>query len=275
MPRALTATAIVLMKRAILAVAVLIAIATMLPCAAMADATLTSDKPDYHPGETVTLYGTGFQPGEAVTMVLVDTPANHDPVYLTAVADDAGNFTNSSYVVQESDLGVTFTVTATGDMGSMAQTTFTDAISLVSVSAGAQSPNPVVAGNPATYVVSVVANSTSFLGGSCTAALSVTTTLPAGATALFNPTPVSFNWGFLSTGQQTQTSTLTIATTSATPGGTFSFTIQATGCNGTQTTTSPTLVVSAPAGGRRKGQAIVAMLSPKDWRFIPATAGGK
>ena len=89
--------------------------------------TLTSDKPDYRPGQTVTLTGRGFQPGESVTMVLVDSPPNHDPVYLTAVADGAGNFTNSDYVVQESDLDVIFTVTATGDTGSMAQTTFTDA----------------------------------------------------------------------------------------------------------------------------------------------------
>ena len=88
--------------------------------------TLTSDKSDYQPGDIVTLTGTGFQPGENVTIVISVDPVTHAPDTLAAVADANGNFTNSSYIVQESDLGVTFTAVATGDQGSMAQTTFTD-----------------------------------------------------------------------------------------------------------------------------------------------------
>ena len=91
--------------------------------------TLTSDRTDYQPGETVTLTGTGWAPDEVVTIVLTVDPANHGPVTLTSTSDDNGNFTNTDYVVQQSDLGVTFYVTATGATGDTAALlTFTDAI---------------------------------------------------------------------------------------------------------------------------------------------------
>ncbi len=53
---------------------------------------------------------------------------------LTAVADASGNITNSEYVVQETDLGVTFLLTATGQTsGYTAQTTFTDSVTSVTI----------------------------------------------------------------------------------------------------------------------------------------------
>jgi hypothetical protein len=88
--------------------------------------TLTSDKPDYHPGEIVTLSGSGWKPGEIVTIVMTVKPLTHDTVTLSAVADADGSFISNSYIIQKSDLGVTFTVSATGDKGSTAQMTFTD-----------------------------------------------------------------------------------------------------------------------------------------------------
>jgi hypothetical protein len=89
-------------------------------------ATIASDKPDYHPGEVVNLTGSGWHPGEIVSIVMVVSPLTHPNVRLTSVADANGNFTNSSYVVQMSDRSVKFNVTATGDKGFTAQTTFTD-----------------------------------------------------------------------------------------------------------------------------------------------------
>ncbi len=89
--------------------------------------TLTSDKPDYHPGERVTLTGGGWAPHEAVTIVMTVVPATHGSVTLTSIADRKGRFANSDYVVQQSDSGVTFHVTATGmSSGLTALTTFTD-----------------------------------------------------------------------------------------------------------------------------------------------------
>jgi len=61
-----------------------------------------------------------------------------------------------------------------------------------SVSVGAQSPNPVTAGNSATYTITVNRGTGPRSPGSFTANLSITTTLPAGATATFSPNLVSF-----------------------------------------------------------------------------------
>ena len=96
---------------------------------AASQATITSDKPDYHPGEIVTLTGSGWKPGELVTIVMSVNPLTHNDVTLTAIADASGNLKNSDYVVQQSDLGVTFHVQATGSMGDAAAPfTFTDTI---------------------------------------------------------------------------------------------------------------------------------------------------
>ncbi len=91
--------------------------------------TLTSNKADYQPGDTVTLTGTGWAPRELVTLVMTVEPATHGPVTLTSMTDRNGKFTNSGYVVQQSDLGVRFHVTATGGRSRLtALTTFTDRI---------------------------------------------------------------------------------------------------------------------------------------------------
>ncbi|MDQ5857382.1 MAG: immunoglobulin domain-containing protein, partial [Acidobacteriota bacterium] len=90
-------------------------------------ATVTTDKTDYAPGETVTITGTGWLPGETVTLNIHRDTNNPPDTVLSAVADLTGNITNSEYVVQEYDLGVTFLLTATGQTsGFTAQTTFTD-----------------------------------------------------------------------------------------------------------------------------------------------------
>ncbi len=91
-------------------------------------ATVTTDKTDYAPGQTVTITGTGWLPGETVTLNIHRDTNDPPDTVLTAVADANGNITNSEYVCQEYDLGVTFLLTATGQTsGYTAQTTFTDA----------------------------------------------------------------------------------------------------------------------------------------------------
>ncbi|HKB71574.1 MAG TPA: hypothetical protein VKH46_12070, partial [Thermoanaerobaculia bacterium] len=93
-------------------------------------ATVTTDKTDYAPGDTVVITGTGWMPGETVSMLLHHDDGDPD-LALTSIADDSGNFMNSDFVVDEGDLGATFLLTATGLTSSYtAQTTFTDAISL-------------------------------------------------------------------------------------------------------------------------------------------------
>jgi hypothetical protein len=120
---------------------------------AASHATIASDKPDYHPGERVTLTGKGWKPGETITVVMMVQPVSHGPVKLKATADVDGKFSDESYVVQESDLGVAFTVTATGDQGSKAQTTFTDAVNTTTTVTS--SLTPTVTGQSVTFTAKI------------------------------------------------------------------------------------------------------------------------
>src|SRR5438045_2303109 len=77
-------------------------------------ATLTTDQPDYHPGQYVTFTGTGWQAGETVTIDVYETTI--DPFYwegrLSAIADASGKISNNSFIVQQSFLGQGFSANA-------------------------------------------------------------------------------------------------------------------------------------------------------------------
>jgi Bacterial Ig-like domain (group 3)/MBG domain (YGX type)/Kelch motif len=204
-------------------------------------ATVKTDKDDYAPGQTVTITGKGWQPGETVTLSLLESPNldNHGP--FTAVADSGGNIYNNQFVPDEHDATILFYLTATGSV-SQAQTTFTDN-KPNSVSVAAQSPNPVSPGGTATYnPVTVTFGGNSQIGG-CNANLSATG-LPAGATPTFTPSSVSGNTG------DSPSSILTISTTAGLLPNTYNFTVTATGngCNQSgSASTSATLVVVKPS----------------------------
>src|SRR5947209_6563633 len=90
--------------------------------------TLRSDKPDYAPGETVTLMGEGWRPNEQVAINIHESSGDPD-TDLTATADVNGAFTNSEFQTNpdRSDVGVRFLAPATGQASRWtAQTTFTD-----------------------------------------------------------------------------------------------------------------------------------------------------
>jgi hypothetical protein len=91
-------------------------------------ATIRTDKDDYAPGETVVITGTGWQPGEEVTLLLqeVQHPLSHEDRTFTAVADANGNIFNSEFAPEEHDLGVRFYLTAFNSSGLVAQATFLD-----------------------------------------------------------------------------------------------------------------------------------------------------
>ncbi len=114
------------MRRVLLAiVALILALGLMLPVAAPAlagtGAWIWTDKPDYAPGETVTISGTGFNASADVTVTIERPDGAIDAVY--AVTDDAGSFT---CIYQLDGIAGTYTVTAT-DGTNTAITTFTDA----------------------------------------------------------------------------------------------------------------------------------------------------
>jgi hypothetical protein len=100
------------------------------------DAVVSTDKPDYAPGETVYITGYGFTPGETVQVQVVHPPgslkssemlvdhAGHDPWLVTA---SISGRINTSWLVDEDSLGRTLLLTADG-LSSLAhaELTFTD-----------------------------------------------------------------------------------------------------------------------------------------------------
>src|SRR5688572_30080972 len=94
-------------------------------------ATVTTDKPDYIPEDHVVITGSGWQPGETVTLTFEEIPVpstclrSHD---LSAVADGNGVIYNDEFLVRLNHVGVTFILTATGlSSNQTAETIFTDA----------------------------------------------------------------------------------------------------------------------------------------------------
>ena len=90
-------------------------------------ATVKTDASDYAPGSLVTITGTGWQPGETVTLTLVESPLIDTHPVMTAVADGQGNITNNSFSPDSHDIGIRFTLTAVGQTSNnTAQNTFND-----------------------------------------------------------------------------------------------------------------------------------------------------
>lgn len=95
-------------------------------------ATVMTDLDDYAPGNTVYIFGSGWQPGETVTLHLHEVPEIHDDQTLTAVADENGVIFNSDFAPAAEDFGARFYLTATG-ASSQAQTTFKDSVQAVNI----------------------------------------------------------------------------------------------------------------------------------------------
>ena len=212
--------------------------------------TVKTDQADYAPGSIVTVTGSGWQPGENVTLTLVESPLIDTHPQMTAVADANGNIVNTQFSPDVYDVNVRFYLTAVGSQsGLVALNTFTDNLNFGKITnIGPQTPNPVTAGSQATYSVTVNITGNN---GACTSTLSVVSGLPSGAAASFSNNPFTAN-----NTAQDQISTLTVTTSASTPAGTSTLTIRAVGsngCSGTDTSgqqenaASPTLVVAAAA----------------------------
>jgi hypothetical protein len=90
-------------------------------------ASITTDKNDYAPGQIVTITGSGFRPNEQVDIYFHEFPEEYTDIYLSAVANQQGNFVTAEFAPQEIDLGRVFTLTAIGQSsGFTAQTAFKD-----------------------------------------------------------------------------------------------------------------------------------------------------
>src|SRR6185503_20614480 len=103
---------------------------------ASSPASITTDKLDYAPGETVNISGRGFQPGETVRLKIHEDPHTPQERGFDIVADGSGSFVGT-YVVQDYDLRMKFIVSARGlTSGWNAQTTFTDGNVTLHLAAG-------------------------------------------------------------------------------------------------------------------------------------------
>jgi hypothetical protein len=206
---------------------------------------ISTDKDDYQPGDVVHLTGYGWPANDVLDIVLTDDPLTHDPHRWSVNVGEDGTFQDDTYIVDEGDLNVTFTLTATTTLATPARSLtveFTDG----NLQALLLNPTTrsVVPGGTVQYAVN------GQMGGNneaCTINLAVLTTaptLPAGASASFSAN--NFN-----TTNQDFSKTLAIATTSTTAPGTYPFTVRATegdDCNspGGTADASGTLTVSAP-----------------------------
>jgi hypothetical protein len=201
---------------------------------------ISTDKDDYQPGDTLYLTGAGWEPGDVLGIVLNDEPQTHAPHEWTVTVEGDGTFHDSTYVVDEGDLDVRFTLIATSQTSGQSLTVnFTDAnisnnlaISPASIS--------VAPGSSANYTVSVP------FGGNttpCTASLSVP--LPSGVTGA--PSPASVTGASDNT---PKTSALNLTVGAGVAPGTYTLTVTATpgsGCTGSNRTGTATLIVFGPA----------------------------
>ena len=85
------------------------ALIAALTCSSVYAATVTTDKPDYAPGEIVIITGSGWEPGETVTLFLHEEPIvdpNVDPdswLEPAPIADLDGNI-YAEFIVQPNDV---------------------------------------------------------------------------------------------------------------------------------------------------------------------------
>ena len=192
--------------------------------------TVTTDKDDYYPGETVIITGTGWDAGETVELRLEHLFTDHEDDLFFTTANANGDIYFDGYVVDIQELGEVFTLTATGlSSGKMATHVFTDSPKVGSVVIGAQTPHGTIP-DAVTYSITV---NRGVGGGAFTADLYLLSpTFPGSVTYDFTPSTVS-----LPNATNSAVSVLTLYDAASLPGGPFSFTVKAVvsdqGMNGT------------------------------------------
>jgi len=152
-------------------------------------ATIAAARPEYHPGETASISGAGFVPGEQVQVRVTALPADQHNTEFTAsaTADAAGRVSVSGFPIDQNHVGTRFLATATGSQ-SIAQSTFTDALAagvmfnsppasgtfgtnssfIVTVSGTAETPAGTVTLTDTTHGNVVVAAAVGLVNGSAT-----------------------------------------------------------------------------------------------------------
>ena len=141
---------------AMLIFASLLISAFSLTLAKAADASIWTDKADYSPEETVTIFGSGFLANAEVTVTVTRPDGSVNPPAWTVTSDESGNF-ETAYLL-DGILG-TYTVVAT-DGTNTATTTFTDATHVNTSTTLNAISGPLVAGQTYSFSGTVSANPT-------------------------------------------------------------------------------------------------------------------
>ena len=126
-----------------------------------------TDKQDYSPEQTVTIYGAGFTPGATVTVTVVRPDGSVNPPPWIVTADSSGGFTPPTTYQLDGITG-TYTVTAS-DGTNTATTTFTDAVSfnvaLITPSLGtSQTTWYTVTSQTTSYTVTITSTGSTSIG---------------------------------------------------------------------------------------------------------------
>lgn len=243
---------------------------------------ITTDKDDYAPGDTVWFTGAGWPAGDVLDIVLTDDPT-HDYHEWTVEVGEDGAFRDSTYVVDVGDIDVTFTLTATSRMTQRSlSVTFTDGNPQTVTVVTGQAPTPVTAGNNATYTVQV-----NYAGNSdfCTVSLSAMPEAspawpapPPGGFFSFSPSSVTGRGsGGPSTPAINPQATLTVTAPAGMSANTYRFKITATAseqpnerCQGPGATSAAiNFVVASPANAAPEDPANLAQFKSDASTTIP------
>jgi hypothetical protein len=214
-------------------------------------ATVKTDAADYPPGTTVNITGSGWQPGETVTLTLVESPLidTHGP--FTVVADANGGISNSSFVTDLHDIDVSFHLTAVGAI-SQAQTTFTDA---APPSISSLAPNTAVAGSGA---FTLTVNGSNFLTGAQVSFNgNIRTTTFVSAIKLAAPLPKTFVVRVTNPDNHTDTANFVVTKASTTTTITNSGTLGAATVVGQPYAVNYSVTVTPPGSGTPTGNVTV------------------
>ena len=111
--------------------------------AAPATPAVMSDKTDYHPGETVTLTGTGWQPLESVHLLVNDDMGQTWSFNSDVTAGSTGEF-QTSFQLPNTFVAL-YGVTATGPVSGVVRTSFTDSTMTMTPTSGATGTTVTVA----------------------------------------------------------------------------------------------------------------------------------
>src|SRR5439155_26075493 len=93
--------------------------------------TLRTDKQDYPPGYVVKMMGEGWQPNEAISILIHESGGTPD-FTMEITADPSGAFAFDAFQIQSKDIGMSFLATASGPQTNWtAQARFTDSVTSV------------------------------------------------------------------------------------------------------------------------------------------------